>query len=212
LISEEFSSTRENVWEELKFLFDDYLKEKESVLDLGCGNGRYYEFFKNKNINYVGADNSGKLIDIAKRKYGEEKFVAADALKLPFPDNSFDKVYSIAVLHHFPSKELRNQFLSEAKRVLKTNGLLILTVWKFHQTKEWISLFKYTVLKILGLSKLDFRDIFEPWGKKTERYYHWFSIKELAGLAEEAGFKIKKIGVIKNKRGNRQNIYLVAKK
>ena len=59
---------------------------------------------------------------------------------------------------------------------------------------------------------MDFKDILKPWADKTERYYHWFSKRELANLVKKSGFKIEEIGVIKNETGNRQNIYLVAQK
>ena len=213
LISEDFSRTRGKVWEEISFLFKD-TKPKEKVLDLGCGNGRFYELLKN--TDYTGVDNSEKLIKIAKGKYPEANFKTEDALSLSFPDNHFDKVYSIAVLHRIPSKKLRLQFLKEAKRVLKKNGDLILTVWKLpfkqYNRKNLSLLLRYTILKLIGKSKLDFKDVLEPWGNKTFKYYHWFSKRELAKLIKKSGFKIKEIGVIKNQRGNRQNIYLVAQK
>jgi ubiquinone/menaquinone biosynthesis C-methylase UbiE len=212
LIAEEFSRTRENIWPEIKFLFDEHVVKDDKVLDLGCGNGRYYSMLQNKEVLYTGVDNSEKLIELAKNKYPGVEFKTADALSLPSPDNYFDKIYSIAVLHHIPSKELRLQFLKEAKRVLKQKGLLILTLWKFHERGEIFLLIKYTILKILGKSKLDFKDILEPWGKKTERYYHWFSIKEARRLLEEAGFEVKKTGIAKNEKGNRRNIYIIAEK
>lgn len=212
LIAEEFSRTRKKPWEEIKILFNDYLIFGEKVLDLGCGNGRYFPFFKEKRINYFGIDFSEKLIEIAKNKYPEGNFQVGDALNLPFPENFFDKVYSIATLHHIPSKEFRLQFLKEIKKILKPEGILILTVWRFHRLKETYLLFKYTILKLFGKTKLDWKDIFEPWGKKIERYYHWFSKRELENLVKEVNFKIEKIGIVKNKRGNRQNIYLIARK
>ncbi len=212
LISEEFSRTRENIWEEMRFLFDNYLVSGDKVLDSGCGNGRYYPLFKEKGVEYIGIDSSKNLIEITNKRYPEADFRVEDALNLSFPENDFNQVYSIAVLHHVPSKELRLKFLAEAKRVLKPGGLLILTVWKFHRTKELFLLLKYTLLKIIGKSKLDWKDIFEPWGKKIIRYYHWFSVKELRKLVKEAGFEIEKSGIFKNKRKNRQNIYIVAKK
>lgn len=212
LIADEFSSKRDRPWPEIKFLFDNYIEPEDKVLDLGCGNGRFFEFCKNKNADYFGADPSEKLIAIAKSRYPEAKFQTTDALKLPFPNNYFDKIYSIAVLHHIPSKELRLRFLEEAKRVLKPKGLLIVTVWRFHQLKQQFLILKFNILKLFRLSKLDFGDILEPWGETTKRYYHVFAKKELVRLSQKSGFKIEDLGVAKNERGNRQNIYLVAEK
>jgi len=206
LISEDFSSTRTAIWPELSFLFKD-IKVKEKILDLGCGNGRLYKLLEK--TNYTGIDISERLISIAKKKYPRVNFKVANALNLSFKKELFDKVYSIAVLHHIPSKKLRIQFLKEIKKVLKKDGSLILTVWK--KTYNLL-LLRYTFLKIIGKSQLDFKDTLEPWADKTERYYHWFSQKELADLIKETGFKIKDIGVIKNKKGNRQNIYIIASK
>jgi len=212
LIADDFSSTRDETWDEMFFLFENYLKSGDKVLDLGCGNGRWFKLFKTYNLDYIGVDSSAKLIDIAKKNNPEAKFQLEESLHLSFPDNYFDKVYSIAVFHHLPSKEFRLNFLEEAKRVLKPGGILVLTVWKFHNTKEIYLLIKYTILKLLGKSKLDFRDILEPWGKKTERYYHCFSEAELINLIKESGFRIKEGGIIKNKEGNRRNLYIVAQK
>ena len=216
LISEDFSRTREKVWEEIKFLFDDYLTAGEKVLDLGCGNARFYDFFKEKDIQYFGLDNSEKLIGVAQQKYPQVNFRIGNALNLPFPNNYFDKIYSIAVLHRIPSKELRSQFLNETERTLKSGGKLILIVWKLpikkYKRKNISLLIKYTIFKIIGISKLDFKDILEPWGNKTFKYYHWFSKRELAKIVKKAGLKIERIGVMKNKTGNRQNIYLIAEK
>lgn len=211
LISQDFSSKRQEIWEELKFLFED-LKKGEKILDLGCGNGRWFKIFKEKKVDYIGVDNSEKLIEIARLSFPEANFLVASALELPFEENYFDKVFAIALLHHIPSKEYRLKVLGEIKRILKLKGRLILTVWKACQKKEKLLLFKYTILKILGKSKLDWRDVLLPWGKEVERYYHFFTKKELENLVKKAGFKILKSGVAKNKKGNRQNIFLVAEK
>lgn len=212
LIAREFAMKREEGWEETNFLLDNYLKPGDKILDLGCGHGRYFPLFRKKNVQYFGIDSSEELINIAKENYPAGSFQVGEALNLPFSDNFFNKIYSIAVLHHLPSDELRLKFLKEAKRVLGAGGLLILTVWKFHEKKEIFLLFKYTILKFLGKTKLDFKDILEPWAKQVDRYYHWFSEKELRRLVERAGFIIRESGIIENRKGNRQNIYLIAEK
>jgi len=211
LIADEFSSTRDKPWEELKPLFDYYIKSNESVLDLGCGNGRYYEYMA-PGVKYTGIDFSEKLIELAKKRYPQASFSVGDVLKLNFPDNSFDKVFSIAVLHHIPSSSLRLKALEEIKRVLKPGGMAMLTAWKFHDKKAVSLLYKNILRKIFSLSRLDFMDILEPWGDRTNRYYHWFSEKEVISLAKKAGFKVQKSGVIQNQRGNRRNIYIVVAK
>ncbi len=212
LIARDFSRTRENVWPEALFLFEEVLIPGDKVLDLGCGNGRWFEVFQKQGIQYVGIDNSEKLIKIAQEKHSQGNFKVADAFDLPFSDNSFDKVYSIAVFHQIPSRKFRLKFLEEANRVLRPGGLLILTVWKFHQKETLLLLIKYTILKLLRKSSLDFGDVFYSWGDKIKRYYHVFSKRELVNLVKKSKLKIQKTGIIKNKDGNRRNIYLIAKK
>ncbi len=216
LIAQYFSDARDRPWRDLEFLFTDYLKKNEKVLDLGCGNGRFYKLIKSKKANYIGIDNSKGLIKIAKEKYPKGNFQIADGLSLPFPSNSFDKIYCLSVLHHLPSKKLRLKFLKEAKRVLKNKGVLFLTVWNLWSNKKGKKLiFKFTLLKIFGKSKLDFKDIFYPWKNfenKTlaQRYIHCFTKKELKKNVQQAGFQVKKTGETIRRLG--KNNYLIAEK
>ena len=196
-IAEEFSTTREELWEEMSFLFDDYVIPGDKILDLGCGNGRFFKLLKDKDVNYIGVDFSEKLIEIAKKKYPKVKFQVADALDLPFPNNYFDKIYSIATLHHIPSKQFRLQLLKETRRILKPNGLLILTVWDLWQRCRTRSLiFKFNLLKIFGKSKLDLRDILMDWQGMPSCYFHCFTKKELVKAVGDAGFKLIREGEI----------------
>ena len=211
LIAEDFSRTRWNIWAEFG-IFRDYAKDGDRVLDIGCGNGRLLELLKDKNIEYIGIDSSEKLIAIAQKRYPSKKFLVADALNLPFPTDNFDIVFLIAILHHIPSRAFRLKILQEANRVLKPNGLLILTAWDIWRKEAISQILRYSFLKSIGKSKLDFRDVFVPWGKKVNRYYHYFTKKELLKLIEGGGFTIKRLGIAKNETGKRSNIYLIAEK
>jgi len=195
-IAEKFELTRHRVWD-LEPLAD-YAKSDMKVLDLGCGNGRLYETLKDKGVEYTGIDISENLIAIAKKNYSfcaspsHTQFLIGDGLALPFENNSFDIIYSIAVFHHLPSRALRIQFLKEAKRVLKKDGKIILIVWNLWQRKYFKLLVKYSLLKFLHKSKLDCGDLYIPWQNQHQRYHHAFTKKELVKLFINAGFEIEK--------------------
>lgn len=187
-MAEEFYQTRKKYSSETEEM-KTYIKENEKVLDLGCGTGRLYEIFKNKGVDYTGIDFSEELIKIAKEKYGD-RFVVGDILSLLFLEESFDSVWSIAVLHHIPTKELRKRALGEIKRVLKPNGRIIVTCWKLK------SFFR--------------KDVFTPFhGKK--RYYHIFTKRELEKLFKESGFKIEESKFLK-RNNKKTNILIVARR
>lgn len=212
LISKDFSNTRNLVWPETRIL-EKHAKDGDRILDLGCGNGRLVELFKGKRIEYSGVDGAEKLIEIAKERYPEFDFQAADVLNLPFGPDNFDKIFSIAVLHHIPSRELRGQFIREAKRVLKPGGTLIITAWDLWGSfGSVMRILKFFFRKTFGKSRLDFKDVFVPWQGKISRYVHCFTKGELKKLAKEEGLKIKETGFLKREGSKNRNIYLVAEK
>lgn len=212
LIAEDFSNSRYSIWPELN-LFSKYINEEDKVLDLGCGNGRLLELFKEKNIIYTGVDSAEKIIEIARRKKPEAAFFVVDSLDLPFQDNYFDKIFCIAVLHHIPSVYFRKQFVKEAKRVLRPGGIFIITTWNlWPKYKYFKKIIKFAVLKILGKTKLDFKDIFVPWQNKIDRYIHCFTKRELEELIRTVGLKLKESGIFRGKEASNYNIYLVAEK
>ncbi len=197
-------------------ILEKYINKGERILDLGCGNGRFSEIVGNK-VDYYGVDVSERLIKIAEKKYPNGKFVVIEPLILPFKNNFFDKVFCLAVLHHIPSKKFRKDFLKEIKRVLKPEGKLILTVWYLNDNqKAKRLLFKYTLFKLIGKSKLDCKDILYPWKDSRgetliQRYVHIFSEKELEKLIQSIGFVVKEKRILeRSKKG--KNIFLIAQK
>ncbi len=189
-----FSRTRDSLWPELKFLFDR-ARSGEKVLDLGCGNGRFSQYLEES--DYVGVDFSDKMIEEAKARFPKEKFLVADALSLPFSENSFHKVYSIALIHHVPCDDYRLQVFKEIKRVLKPGGYTFITAWNIE--KGFLFYLKNIFCKPFGA-----RDTF----LKREKYYYIFRKEELSLLATKAGFKVMEEGVVKTK--GRNNFYLIA--
>jgi ubiquinone/menaquinone biosynthesis C-methylase UbiE len=200
-IADKYSRVREKNWKEFDFLFDKYLSSGDRVADLGCGNGRFYSSFKNKNVDYLGIDVSDKLIEIARKNYPEAKFEVSSVEKMN--DKSFDKVYSIAVLHHIPSYELRLNFLKEIKRILKDDGKLILTVWNLKEKLKQRSIWDWF--------RLDRGDVFLPWYGSKDTYFHCFNLEELIQLGKEAGFEVVNKGEILVGEKPYSNFYIVLK-
>jgi len=210
-IAEDFSRTRGKIWEELDFL-GKYANPGEKILDLGCGNGRLYGSLKDKNIDYYGLDFSEKLIAIARNIYPQARFQAADAFNLPFPDDFFDNIFSLAVFHHIPSDNLRLAFLKESRRVLKKDGRLIMTVWGMGGAKRIFLFLKYALLKIFGRTKLDFGDALVPWRNQTMRYVHYFRTPEIKKIIQKSGLLLDELKIIKRPNSSEQNIFVVCHK
>jgi ubiquinone/menaquinone biosynthesis C-methylase UbiE len=208
----EFSNTRKFFWRELEFL-KDFVHTGDKVLDIGCGNGRLVDVFENIDMTYTGIDSSKELIAIAqKHRSTQGTYIHASALSLPFPDNSFDTVFSIAVLHHIPSKEHRAQFVAEAHRVLKPGGMCILTMWNTLQWKFAKAHVIHALKKVCGISKLDFGDIILTFGKeKRKRFVHTLSQKGLQALFENNNFIDISVREVKRQSGY-ANFVVVAKK
>lgn len=91
------------------------------VLDVGCGNKKFYNDVKNQVKEYIGLDHPETL-------HNKEKIdVFATAYDIPFNDESFDFVLLTQVLEHL---EEPKKALKEVNRVLKKDGKLIIS-WPF---------------------------------------------------------------------------------
>ena len=99
------------------------IRKGDKVLDLGCGPASLWPYLTRiKNVEFVGADVSPKMIIEAKKLYPKGKFMVADSENLPFQDEAFDIVICSSVLHHLPSPQ---KTFKEIRRVLKPYGKLI---------------------------------------------------------------------------------------
>ncbi len=179
-IASEFDQTRKNLWQEFEH-FLDYVGQDAKVLDLGCGNGRLYELIKKKNAIYIGIDNNEALLKKARENFPGAKFRLGDMTSLNLPDKSFDVVFNIAAFHHIPGKELRHKASYEMHRVLKPDGILILTVWNLFQWKYLWNFIRSILSFIFHLGlKYSWNDLWIKWGSHhIKRYYHAFLPCEL---------------------------------
>ncbi|MFH0883558.1 MAG: class I SAM-dependent methyltransferase, partial [bacterium] len=131
--------------ETLKILRDRFNRNEISIegiehaLDDGCGGGRYTHALHALGIPKVaGVDISPEAIELGKTRINGAgnsiEFRQSSVLDLPFPDESFDFVFSNGVLHHTESTE---KGLEEIYRVLKPGGQVWLYLYGGKESLFW---------------------------------------------------------------------------
>jgi len=150
------------------------------LLNVGCAHGPDFLSFS-QGFELWGVDSSPAMLKQALRysaKFNHYvNLIAADALFLPFPNNTFDCAIAVATYHHIKGREERGKAFVELKRVLKPQGEAFLTVWNYGQPRFWLKSKEQQV----------------PWRLKEEtvyRYYYFFSYGELRKLLTKAGWEI----------------------
>lgn len=114
------------------------VQQAENILDVGCGIGGSSLYLAQK----FNAAATGITLSPVQAKRASERavefglqdrtnFQVADALNMPFEDNSFDLVWSLESGEHMPDK---NRFMQECYRVLKPGGKFILVTWCHRST------------------------------------------------------------------------------
>lgn len=107
-----------------------YLSKGEPILDLGCGGGRNARYLAGEGYKVYALDFSEFAVDFCRQVFEKlgllGSFYHGDINKIPFPDNFFQSVISIAVLDHVTSQTAR-ETIEEIRRVLKPEGAMLLT-------------------------------------------------------------------------------------
>ncbi len=97
------------------------LKTTDILLDVGCGAGLLTDQLVNHASITVGIDASSKMLGRAGK---ESKFirVIAPAERLPFPNNTFDKIFCHSIFQYFPNHQYAAKVVAEMLRVIKPGG------------------------------------------------------------------------------------------
>ena len=176
-IADHFDISHGYVWKCVKDYIES-LKPMQNILEIGCGNGRNF-----MNINkhqYIGIDNSTELLKICKNK--KFNVLLADMTSIPFKSNKFDNILCIASFHHLSTIERRKKTLFEMKRLLKSNGTILFTIWSKKQPIKTNRYFEFYGDNIV---------LYNKYGNQYKRYYYIFQKKEIEQLFTICGFKIK---------------------
>lgn len=100
------------------------VKDEGILLDSGCGKG-YFLAYAEKHYHTYGIDISDFAIQYAKDNLKSSKLMVKEADNTGFPDNFFDIITCFDILEHLNNPDAA---LKECRRILKENGLLIVTI------------------------------------------------------------------------------------
>lgn len=170
-IARSFSSTRIQIWSVIKD-FLDQLANNSLVLDAGCGNGK--NMLAHNKLNFIGCDTCPEFVRIATSK--NLQVILANILALPFANNKFDHIISIAVIHHIYQPGDRIKAINELLRVVKPGGTILISVWSRNVIKP------HQMGRKFKLLKPDSHDYLVTWQKQRERYYHMFDLTSFTAL------------------------------
>lgn len=164
VIANHFDATRYNVWIDVKN-FINSIPKNSFILDAGCGNGKN---MYRRDCHFIGSDFCNNFLEISK-KYTKQ-LVMCNIKNLPFKDNMFDYVISVAVIHHIYDKKDRINAIKELVRVTNKNGKILISAWCAHGNyKEGDNMIKWQL-----------QDKYNKTEKEVyDRYYYLYKKNEL---------------------------------
>ena len=119
------------------------MKAGDRVLDVCCGTGDQVFHYTQKGAIAIGVDQKSNMIELAERNrkrrgFKHSTFRVASATELPLPDGYFDCA-SISLGLHEMERDERNRAVSEMKRVVKKEGVLMFIDFQVRLPKNSIA-------------------------------------------------------------------------
>lgn len=111
----------------------------QRVLEIGCGMGLHASLFAKAGARITTVDLTFRASQLAHHRFTQENIsasvVQADGEKLPFPEQTFDRVWSWGVIHHSANTEA---IVQEILRILKPGGFFQAMVYHRRSIRYWI--------------------------------------------------------------------------
>lgn len=138
------------------------------ILEAGCGAGRVYFYYSKLGYNIRGIDYSGIAINNILSVNPNAKVSKQSILNLSFKDSSFDIVLAFGLFHNFENENDLVRSFEEAKRVLRKDGILMLSV-------------RYDSLENRLIEKIIKKRSFREFDKFHKMHFELEDIKRLLG-------------------------------
>lgn len=184
-----------------------------SILDIGCGEGRYSVFFREQGFRVVGVDISETLIRSGKKKYPHLDLVVGDMKNIPVIPGGFDIVLSLFTSFGYLEEDEENRnVLRSIHQALKPGGIFWLDFLNSHQVGKHLvpenSSRISSSLQVIEKRKIEakrvvkdiyFMDDRHEMKKHYKESVRLFSRLELEEMMEKTGFRAA--GCFGNYRG-----------
>lgn len=184
--AESFDESRSQSWPGWEPILPQ-LRPPVSVLDVGCGNGRFGLFLAEHvavdQIIYHGIDNNPALLESARAalQYINAQVMQHDIIEQPIAGvEQVDLVAMFGVLHHIPGAQQRRDFMRQLASYVKPGGLLVFAAWRFFEYER----FRSRIVPWPDDLDVEPHDYLLDWrrGKHALRYCHFVDDTEHAEL------------------------------
>ena len=167
----------------LRPLLEHHAQPGTMMLEGGCGMGQYVSYYSARGVHIVGLDFAGRTLAKLHTRQPDLMLCRGNVAALPFRDNSFDTYYSGGVMEHFEGGA--SIALQEAHRVLRPNGILLISVPYLSPLRRLLSV-KRDEWKSVSTSEL--ADTQEDHSLQFFQYA--YTIREFKELLRAAGFRV----------------------
>ncbi len=141
-VADSFDETRGKPWPGWERLHP-YLNKPLSVLDIGCGNGRFGLFLAERlgpdQITYHGIDSNPRLLEHASAALVslDAHLALRDIVENPVSGGPYDLVVLFGLLHHIPGGEQRRTLIQQAAELVAPGGWLAFATWRFYEFERY---------------------------------------------------------------------------
>lgn len=207
-LAQPFTETRHRPHDGFHELMNYLPNEKLSMLDVGCGNGRFGLFIERQErlLNYTGVDFSVGLLENRVELNSPNRFLAGDMSQPGFLDGlgQFDLVSIMAAIHHLPERQNRVRLLKDLKQHLKEDGRLIISAWQPVDSERQRRKIRPWSEVDINENDLEPNDYLMTWkyGGFAYRYVTIINEEEMQKLADEAGLRLRHQFRMDGKEGN----------
>lgn len=155
------------------------------ILDIGCGQGVCSAAIDLENRNYIGVDPSPVLVQRAKELYSSvnRDFRVGNAYQIPFEENNFDAVFSVALFHLL---ENLNSAMDECSRVLRPKGSLLIIMPDPDLYSAWTAGYQHS--QQIGKR---FQGTHQRYGQSVTDVFYLHTFPEIKNALQSTGLTVQ---------------------